>query len=115
MKKKKGLIISENLPSFRGSSFALLQRNRITSGLSDALISVTASSNGGVMTQLRHAHEQRIPIFCPNLSYNFSPSEGLKEMKQKYKIIEIENIAPVLEIVRKNNLPHLMSSQSKLF
>ncbi|NHJ85850.1 MAG: DNA-processing protein DprA [Asgard group archaeon] len=113
--RKKGLLISENLPSFRGSKFALLQRNRITSGLSDALISVTASSGGGVMTQLRHAHEQRITIFCPKFDYKFSPIEGLKEVKQKYKITEIENILPILEIIKKNNLSNLLSAQSKLF
>jgi len=114
--KKKGLLISENLPSFPGSKIALLQRNRIISGLSDALISVTASINGGVMTQLRHAYEQKIPIFCPKQNLNFEPYEGLKKVKQKYKITEIENIIPVLEIVKKKNLnysnylfkPHFM-------
>lgn len=113
--RKKGLLISENLPSFSGSKFALLQRNRITSGLSDALIAVTGTSGHGVMTQLRHAHEQSIPIFCPNRKFNFSPSNGINEKKQTYKITEIEDINPVLEVIKKNNFSYLTAQQTALF
>lgn len=112
--RQKGLLISEHLPNFPGSKIALLQRNRITSGLSDAIISTTASISGGVMTQLRHANEQKIPIFCPKQSFGFKPQEGLRQVKQKYNITEIENVAPILETVEKNRLPHLTSLQSKL-
>jgi len=66
---------------------------------------VTASAGGGVMTQLRHAHEQRIPIFCPKFSFNFSPTEGLKEKKQDYRIMEIENVDSVVELIYKNISP----------
>jgi len=113
--KKKGLLISENLPSFPGSRIALLQRNRITSGLSDALIAVTGTSGHGVMTQLRHAYEQKIPIFCPKLNFKFTPIDGIKEVKQEYKITEIESINPVLKVVEHNNLSYLASKQVTLF
>jgi len=109
--RKKGLLISEHTPRFPGSKIALLQRNRITSGLSDALVSVTASIGGGVMTQLKHAHDQRIPIFCPKFSFNFSPMEGLKAKKQEYGITEIDNIDLVLELIGKN----IISRQNVLF
>jgi DNA processing protein len=109
--KEKGLLVSENLPKFTGSKYALLQRNRITSGLSNALIAVTCSNNGGVMTQLRHSYEQKIPIFCPKFSFDFSPIEGLKEKKQTYRIIEIENIDTVIEVTGKN----IVSRQKILF
>jgi len=99
--RKTGLLVSEHLPNFTGGRIALLQRNRITSGLSDALIAVTGTSGHGVMTQLRHAYEQRIPIFCPKNSLNFTPSEGIDELKNEYKIIEIEDIKPVLEVINK--------------
>jgi DNA processing protein len=112
--KKNGLLISENLPSFTGGKIALLQRNRITSGLSDALIAVTCSDNGGSMTQLRHAYKQRIPIFCPKSSFNFIPSEGIKKVKREYKITEIEDITPVLDIIKKNNFPYLTAKQATL-
>ncbi len=113
--RKKGLLISENNPTFTGGRIALLQRNRITSGISDALIAVTSSNNGGSMTQLKHAHEQRIPIFCPKNSLNFIPNEGIEKVKKGFKITEIENINPVLEVIKKNNLPYLTADQTILF
>jgi DNA processing protein len=99
--RKTGLLVSEHLPNFTGGRIALLRRNRITSGISDAMISVTSTPNGGSMTQLKHAHDQRIPIFCPKNSLHFIPSEGINEVKKEYKIIEIEDIKPVLEVIDK--------------
>ena len=111
--RKKGLLISENLPNFTGGRIALLQRNRITSGISDALITVTSSENGGSMTQLKHAYEQQIPIFCPSNS-NFTPRGGIERVKKKYKITEIEDIAPIIEMIKKNNPQYLISQQKTL-
>jgi len=99
--RKKGLLISEHLPNFTGGRIALLRRNRITSGISDAMIVVTSSNNGGSMTQLKHAYEQRIPIFCPKSSFHFIPNEGIETVKKKYKIVEIEDIKLVLEVIKK--------------
>ena len=64
---EKGLLISEHLPSFSGSKFALIQRNRITSGLSLALILCASKLVGGAMVQTEIANQQMIPIFCPSL------------------------------------------------
>lgn len=89
--KKNGLLISENLPSFTGGRIALLQRNRITSALSDGVVCVTSANGGGSMTQMRHAKEQRIPLFCPRLSFTFKPQEGLMGKKREFKILEIDD------------------------
>jgi DNA processing protein len=113
--KINGLLISEYPPSFPGSRIGLLQRNRITSGISNALIAATATSGHGVMTQLKHAHEQRIPLFCPKFSFGFSPSEGLKEVKEDYKITEIGDIGPVLEVLKNSNLSVMSPKQVNLF
>ena len=113
--KKKGLLISENLPSFPGSRIALLQRNRITSGTSDGLIAVTGTSGHGVMTQLKHANDQKIPVFCPKLDYGFIPNDGIKEVKEKYNIVEIQNIEPILEMLRNIQETYIIQKQTKLF
>ena len=42
-------------------------------------------------------------------------SQFLLEMKEKYNISEIDNIQPILEIVRNNEFSHLPSLQSKLY
>jgi len=90
--KERGLLITENLPTFKGGRIALLRRNRITSGISDAIVSVTSSSNGGSMTQLNAAIKQNIPIFCPPISLNFSPSEGILKAKKTARITELTDL-----------------------
>lgn len=112
--RKKGLLVSENLPYFTGGRIALLQRNRITSGISDALIAVTSLDNGGVMTQLKHAHEQQIPIFCPS-NPNFTPREGIEKVKREYKMIEMDDITSIVDIIMKSNPQYLFSQQKSLF
>ncbi len=111
--RKKGLLLSENTPNFTGGRIALLQRNRITSGLSDALLASTCSNGGGSMTQLKHAHEQKVPIFCPKIQFDFFPNEGLKKMMKEYKITEIENISPIKDELKKNEI-FTYSKQVKL-
>ncbi|MBU0591288.1 DNA-processing protein DprA [Candidatus Micrarchaeota archaeon] len=89
--KKKGLLISEYLPNFKGSRISYLQRNRITSGLSNALFLVAAQKIGGSLTQVKIAHEQRKSIFCPQLNSNILPNEGVKEAIKKYGTQQIKD------------------------
>lgn len=100
--EKKGLLISEHLPKFPGSAIALVQRNRITSGISDALIMVASGEKGGAMVQTKIAFEQRIPIFCPNSSLNLLPNEGLSQIIHEWKGKEIESCEDILRLI---NLP----------
>jgi DNA processing protein len=92
----KGLLISEHLPNFPGSAIALVQRNRITSGISDAIVMVASGQRGGAMIQTKIAYEQRIPIFCPNRSLNLLPNEGLPQIINEWKGKEIESSMDVL-------------------
>ncbi|MFH0973514.1 MAG: DNA-processing protein DprA [Candidatus Micrarchaeota archaeon] len=78
IRKSGGLLVSEHLPNFPGSSISLIQRNRITSGLSDALLVCASKEAGGSMIQTKIALEQRIPIFCPSLSLDVQPNEGIR-------------------------------------
>jgi DNA processing protein len=108
---KKGLLVSEQIPSFRGGRISLLARNRITSGISDCLLAVTSKNGGGAMTQLDIAHKQRIPIFCPSLSLNLQPNEGIKRAIEEYNAREIQTIEPIIEELNK---PKPSFLQSKL-
>lgn len=94
--EKKGLLISEHLPNFPGSAIALVQRNRITSGISNALIMVASGEKGGAMIQTKIAFEQRIPIFCPERSLNLQPNEGISQVINEWKGIEIKSSEEVL-------------------
>ncbi|MBI4979989.1 DNA-protecting protein DprA [Candidatus Woesearchaeota archaeon] len=96
---EKGLLISEHLPNFPGSAIALVQRNRITSGISDALIMVASGEKGGAMIQTKIAFEQRVPIFCPDRSLNLRPNVGIPQVINEWKGIEIKSCEEVLKVI----------------
>lgn len=100
--RKKGLIISENLPNFTGGRISLLRRNRITSGLANALISVTSSIGHGSSTQLQCAAKQRIPLFVPKKELWFSPREGIEEFMKTNEVNQIDHIDIVIKEVKKH-------------
>jgi len=108
--EKKGLLISEHLPNFPGSSIALVQRNRITSGISNALVTVASGKRGGSMVQTKMAFEQKIPIFYPKTSLNLQPNEGIPQIINAWKGIEIETCQDVIN----NLIGSKSSSQMKL-
>ncbi len=97
--KQRGLLISEHLPNFNGSRISYLQRNRITSGISNTLFSVASSKTGGSLTQMGIAFKQRKPIFCPSLDDKIMPNEGIKEAVLNYNAREISNKNDLLKIL----------------
>jgi DNA processing protein len=95
----RGLLISEYLPNFRGSKISYLQRNRITSGISDALFLVASGEKGGSATQVSIAHAQRKPIFCPKLELGILPNEGAKEAIKNFNAIQVEGPEQLLKML----------------
>jgi DNA processing protein len=89
IRERNGLLISEYLPKFTGSRFSFIQRNRITSGLSDALLVCASGEKGGSMVQTRTAREQRIPVFCPAIDMNIQPNVGIVTAIREYGAQEI--------------------------
>ena len=87
--RQNGLLISEYLPNFGGSRFSFIQRNRITSGLSDALLVCASNERGGSMVQTRIAKEQCVPLFCPALEMNIQPNSGIAIAIKEYGAQEI--------------------------
>ncbi|MEW6529185.1 MAG: DNA-processing protein DprA [Candidatus Micrarchaeota archaeon] len=97
--KEKGLLVSEHLPNFKGSRISYLQRNRITSGLSDALFLVAATKSGGSLTQIKIAHSQRKLIYCPKLEQNILPNDGVKEAIANYDAQQMESSDHFLKVI----------------
>ena len=58
-----GAIISEYLPGTEARIFRFLERNRIISGLSDAIIVTEAATRSGVLSTVMHALEQGREVF----------------------------------------------------
>lgn len=62
--QKNGLIISEYEPGMPAMQHAFLERNRIVSGLSDAVLITEAASRSGTLNTAAHALEQGKDIFA---------------------------------------------------
>jgi DNA processing protein len=60
---KGGAIISEYDPDIEARDFQFLERNRIVSGLSDAIIVTEAAIHSGTMSTVAHALEQGREVF----------------------------------------------------
>lgn len=60
---KGGAIISEYEPGVETRDFRLLERNRIVSGLSDAVIVTEAAARSGTLSTVMHALEQGREVF----------------------------------------------------
>lgn len=58
-----GAIMSEYEPDVSARSFQFLERNRIVSGLSDAVLITEASARSGTLNTARHALEQGKEVF----------------------------------------------------
>jgi DNA processing protein len=105
IKKSNGLLVSEYLPNFGWTRFSFIQRNRITSGLSDALLVCASAEKGGSMVQTRIANEQRIPLFCPALDMDIQPNAGIKTAIKDYEAQEIHAPEELLSKLRDRNKP----------
>jgi DNA processing protein len=97
IKQSDGLLVSEYLPNFYWNRYSFIQRNRITSGLSDALLVCASGEKGGSMVQTRIAHEQRIPIFCPALDMNIQPNAGILTVTKNFAGQQIHSPQELLE------------------
>lgn len=94
------LLVTENSPNFKGSRISYLQRNRIISGLSDAIFVVAAEEVGGGIVQVRIAKSQKKPIFCPKLESNIMPQAGIIQAIEKYEAIQIDKPDQLINLVR---------------
>jgi len=95
--RKKGLLVSEHLPNFHGDRISFLQRNRITSGLSDALLFCASERLGsGTATQLKIAHAQKKRIFCPAMDMGIAPNIGIQDAIVEYKAKPVRNAGEII-------------------
>jgi len=100
--RKKGLLISEHLPNFPGDRISFLQRNRITSGLSDGLLFCASESlKSGTATQVKIAHSQKKPLFCPAMDMGISPNTGIQDAIAEYGVRQIRKADEIIAALEK--------------
>jgi DNA processing protein len=103
--RERGLLVSEHLPNFPGDRISFLQRNRITSGLSDGLLFCSNERlNSGTATQVRIAHKQKIPIYCPNRELSGASADGIVDAISEYGAKEIRNAEEIVELMKNKEM-----------
>ena len=107
--KHGGAIISEFEPNDSAKSWTFLQRNRIVSGMSDALIITEAAARSGTLNTAMHALEQGKEVFVVPGNITSPMSVGCNTLI-KQGATPISSADEVLDIIA----PEISSSQSIL-
>jgi DNA processing protein len=107
--KSGGAIISEYEPGTEARDFHFLARNRIVSGLSDAIIVTEAAARSGTLATVHHALEQGREVFVVPGNISSPLSAGCNALI-KQGALPITCAEDVLEVIA----PDLLSPQQSL-
>jgi DNA processing protein len=107
--KAGGAIISEYEPGTSARPFQFLERNRIVSGLSDAIIITEAATRSGTLSTAAHALEQGKDVFVVPGNITSPLSAGCNALL-KQGAIPVTCAEDVLEVIA----PQLLEKQASL-
>lgn len=104
-----GAILSEYEPSMPARSYQFLARNRIVSGLSDAVVIIEAAARSGTLSTAAHALEQGKEIFAVPGNITSPLSAGCNALLKQgaHPVTRSEDI---LEVIA----PHQLAAQTAL-
>ena len=93
-----GAIISEYPPGTPARDFQFLARNRIVSGLSDAVIVTEAAARSGTLSTVAHALEQNKDVFAVPGNITSPLSVGPNRLIQQgaYPVLAVDDILRVI-------------------
>ncbi len=118
--KHGGAIISEYEPGVEARDFQFLERNRIVSGLSDAVIVTEAAIRSGTMATVAHALEQGREVFVVPGNITSPLSAGCNKLIKQgaHPIISADDVLEIIapDLLRPQTLLPLGSNplQSKI-
>jgi DNA processing protein len=104
-----GAILSEYEPETAARSYQFLQRNRIVSGLSDAIIITEAAARSGTLNTAMHALEQGKEVFVVPGNITSPLSTGCNTLL-KQGARPVTSVDDILEIIA----PELLQPQTSL-
>ena len=107
--KQGGAIISEYEPDVAARDFQFLARNRIVSGLSDAVIITEASARSGTLNTARHALEQGKEVFVVPGNITSPLSAGCNALLRQ-GATPVTRVEDIIEVIA----PHLLTPQTQL-
>lgn len=106
-----GGILSEYVPGTKGLAYHFPMRNRIISGLADALVVVEARKKSGTLITVECALDQGKDVFAVPGRIGESLSEGCNELLRQGAHIAV-NCADILEVLLEN-YPEYREKQKK--
>jgi len=115
--ERRGARISENYQKAFGSMTPnkFVERNRITSALSDFIIIVETGEDGGTVRQAELAYKQNKPVFVLSPKENERASRGFTLIMEKYNGISFRDTDDLLDRINENKLsPEKRLSQFNL-
>jgi DNA processing protein len=104
-----GAILSEYEPSVAARGFQFLERNRIVSGLSDAVLITEAASRSGTLNTAAHALEQGRDVFVVPGNITSPMSAGCNQLL-KQGATPVTCVEDILEVLA----PQLLTEQTQL-
>lgn len=104
-----GAIISEYAPGTTARDFQFLARNRIVSGLADAIVVVEAARRSGTLSTVTHALEQGRDVFAVPGNITSVLSVGPNRILQQGAHVAT-SARDIIELIA----PHLLTHQSEL-
>ncbi len=85
-----GLLVSEYAPELPAESYRFVERDRIQSGLSEGIIVVETTANGGTMHASRTGHEIGIPLYVYGNRLDDIRFSGNKELVEKFGAVPVD-------------------------
>lgn len=107
--KTGGAIISEYEPGTPGYPNQFLERNRIVSGLSDAILITEAAAHSGTLNTASHALEQGREVFVVPGNITSPLSAGCNQLLRQ-GAIPVTRVEDILEVIA----PDLLQPQTQL-
>lgn len=104
-----GALVSEYPPGTTARAFQFLARNRIVSGIADAVIVTEAASRSGTLATVAHALEQNKDVFAVPGNITSPMSVGPNRLIQQ-GAHPVTSVGDVLQILA----PHLVEAQMTL-
>ena len=112
--QNKNAILSEYQPAEAALPYHFLERNRIVSGLADAVLVVEAAKRSGTLNTVSHALEQGKEIFAVPGNITSPLSEGCNNLI-KQGATPVQSATDILEIIAPNVLNQAKNQQKLSF
>ena len=89
-----GCVISEYPPSQAVSKYRLIERDRLQSALSEGIIVIETTENGGSLHTVNYAFDQNNIVYCYKYNKNYS---NLKTVKGNIKLLQNDEVIPIYD------------------